>query len=158
MLMSQNNNQDTTLKTIGIVALSVVLFALLYNLLLGGRSGFGFEMGYASGYGLNSLIASILVIAVKLLWLTFVVSLVIGIVLVAKKFIVDEKKINLNFLNLTETGYACPCCGTKLTAEFKFCPNCKASLKETCTKCGKDLQVGWNCCPSCGTEKTAAKD
>lgn len=151
-----NNNQDTTLKTIGVISLSVVIFALLYNLLLGGRSGFGFGMGYNSGFGLNALIASVLIIAVKILWLAFVVSLIVGVVIIVKKYAVGEKKINLNFLNLTDTGYICPCCSAKLTAEFKFCPNCKASLKETCTKCGKDLQVGWNCCPTCGTERNAA--
>lgn len=152
-----NNNQDNTLKTLGVVALSVIIFAVLYNLLLGGRSGFGLEMGYNSGGGLNSLIGSVLGLAVQLLWVVFIVSLVAGLVLLVKKHIGDEKLIHLSFLNLTDAGSKCPCCGTKLTAEFKFCPNCKASLKETCAKCGKDLQPGWNCCPSCGTEKTAAK-
>lgn len=137
--MTQNNNHDNTLKTVGIVALATIVFALLYNLLLGGRAGFGFDMGYNSGGGLNTLIASVLVVAVKLLWLTFIVSLVIGIAVIIKKYTVDEKKINLNFLKGADDGYACPCCGTKLTAEFKFCPNCKASLKEKCVKCAKEL-------------------
>ena len=156
--MTQNNNHENTLKTVGIVALAVVAFALLYNLLLGGRAGFGFDMGYNYGWGLNTLIAYVLAVAVKLLWLTFIVSLVIGTVTVMKKYTVDEKKINLNFLKFADDGYACPCCGTKLTAEFKFCPNCKASLKEKCVKCAKELQVGWNCCPACGTERKATKE
>jgi hypothetical protein len=156
--MSQNNNQDNTIKTIGIAALSVIIFAVLYNLLLGGRGGFGFGMGYNSGFGLNSLIGSILGLAVQLLWLVFIVSLVVGGVLLVKKHLLDEKKINLDFLNLTGKGSTCPCCGTKLTTEFNFCPNCKASLKETCAKCSKDLQMGWKCCPVCGTETTSSKD
>lgn len=100
----------------------------------------------------NSLIVSVLAIAVKLLWLTFIVSLVIGLIMFIKKTI-NGKKIDLRFSNDARSGYACPCCGTKLTADFKFCPNCKASLKEKCVKCGKDLQVGWNCCPACGTAR-----
>ncbi len=156
--MSQNNNQDNTLKTVGIIALAVIIFALMYNLFLGGRTGFSFNLYSGRGLDLSAFIASILVLAVKLLWLLFVISLVVGLVIVIKKFI-EEKKINLKFIEkLTETGYACPSCGTKLTAEFKFCPNCKASLKDTCTKCGKDLQVGWKCCPSCGTERKAPKE
>ena len=156
--MSQNSNQDNALKTIGIAALAVIIFALIYNVLLGGRAGFSLNIFSGQGFNLNGLIVSILGLAVKLLWLVFVISLVVGLVVIIKKF-VDEKKINLNFIEkLTETGYACPSCGTKLTAEFKFCPNCKASLKETCAKCGKELQVGWKCCPACGAErKTAAK-
>ncbi len=154
--MTQNNSQDNTLKTIGLVGLTVIIFALLYNLLLGGRTGFGFS--YGQGLNFNGLVASILVLAVKLLWFVFVISLVIGIVIIIKKY-ADEKKINLNFIEkLTDTGYSCPCCGTKLTADFKFCPNCKASLKETCAKCGKELQVGWQCCPSCGTERKATNE
>lgn len=164
--MSQNsNNQDTTLKTIGVAALAVIIFALLYNLLLGGSGGFGFNMGhnsgygfgmgYNSGFGLNALLGSVLGLAVQLLWLVFIVSLVIGgVMLVKKHIVVDEKKFNLNFLNLIDTGYTCPGCGTKLKTEYKFCPNCKTALKEKCTKCGKELQGGWKCCPDCGTEKT----
>jgi hypothetical protein len=104
----------------------------------------------------QSLIAYILVIAVKLLWLTFIVSLIIGTIIFIKKT-VNGKKINVRVIDSVGSGYACPCCGTRLTADFKFCPNCKASLKEKCVKCGKDLQVGWNCCPACGTARKSTK-
>lgn len=171
--MSQNNKPDNTIKTIGIAALGVIAFAVLYNLFLGGRSGFGFSMNYggrmghdgmyAGGYGamngtdLNSIIASILNIALQLLWILFVIGLVVGAVLLFKKFLFEDKKLNLNFINKITDGYTCPHCNTKLAAEFKFCPNCKASLKDICAKCGKELQVGWVCCPNCGTEKGTAK-
>lgn len=149
--MSRNNNRENILKTIGVVTLAVV--AVIFLLLLGGRSGIGFN--YIPRYGVNSLIASVLVIVVKLLWLTFIISLVIGIVIFIKKA-VNGKKIEHRFNNSGGAGYACPCCRTMLTADFKFCPNCKASLKEKCIKCGKDLQVGWNCCPVCGTVRKSA--
>lgn len=148
--MPQNNNRDNVLKTIGMIALVVIVIAFIYNFLVGGQNGI--SLNYRSGYSFNSLIAFLLVIAVRLLWLTFIISLIIGLVMFIKKT-VNGKKINLKFNDSAEAGYACPCCGTKLTADFKFCPNCKASLKEKCVRCGKDLQVGWNCCPACGTAR-----
>jgi hypothetical protein len=127
--MSQSNNQDT-IKTVGVVALSVIIFAVLYNLLLGGRNGFGFEMGYNSGFGLNASKGSILGLAVQLLWITFIISLVIGGATFVRKY-AEENKIHLYFLNLTNNDFA----------------------KDTCANCGKELQPGWKCCPSCGSEK-----
>lgn len=151
--MSQNNGQDTTLKNIGVAALGVIIFALLYNLILGGGSGFGFEMHYGQGTGLNlnNLLGGILVLAVKLLWLVLVVSLVLGFVSLIKK-LSEENKIDLSFMQkIVSTGTTCPECGTYVNNEFKFCPNCKANLKQVCANCGTQLQAGWKCCPSCGT-------
>lgn len=156
--MSQNNNQDNTLRTLGIVALGVIVFALVYNTLLGGRSGFGFEMswGMNNGLNLNGALASILILAVRLLWVVFVVSVIAGIVVVAKKYL-EDNKIDLNsFTKLYHSGQSCPCCGAKVSAEFKYCPSCQASLKATCSECGKELLNGWKCCPECGKEVTDA--
>lgn len=102
---------------------------------------------------MNSFVTSVLVIAVKFLWLIFVVSLMIGLIILIKRAAFDRKRTNFNLSQNREAGYVCPCCNTRLTAEFKFCPNCKASLKDICTKCGRELQVGWRCCPICGNEK-----
>lgn len=121
--MSQNNGQDATLKTVGTVALAVVVFALLYNILLGGgRTGLGLNLSYGWGFNLNSFLVSVLILAVKLLWLVLVISLVLGFIAVIKKYLFDDK--NLNLCCVTKTGSTCPNCGTKVDNEFKFCPGC----------------------------------
>jgi len=153
--MAQNNSQDTILRTLGITALSIIVFALIYNILLGGRAGYGFSMNYGWGAGndISVMLASLLTLAIKILWLVFVISLVAGTVILIKKY-VEEKKFDLSyFQNLTERGYNCSACGTNLKTGFRFCPNCKANLKESCQSCGRDLQEGWKCCPSCGKER-----
>ncbi len=108
------------------------------------------------GTDFTSFAAALLLIVVKLLWLVFAVSLVIGLILLARKYLGETGR---NAARLTGTvkdgGFSCPCCGTRLTVEFKFCPNCKASLKENCKHCGRELQVGWKCCPLCGTERVS---
>lgn len=142
--MTENHGKDTTLKTVGTLALVFVGFILLYNLLLGGGSGFD----------LNNLLPSVILLAVRLLWVVFIISLVIGLVVLGKKHL-GENKIDLSFLpKFFETGCVCPCCGTKVGTEYKFCPSCKAELKGTCKNCGKSLEVGWKHCPNCGTSKT----
>lgn len=158
--MSQNSNQDSTIKTLGIVSLAVIVFALLYNSLLGGRNGFGFHMSYGYEPGgfpdVNGIFASLLVLAVKLLWLVFVAALLAGLVMLVKKYL-NENKIDLSFISkVSQAGFNCPLCGAGVSSEFKYCPNCQASLKDTCFECGRDLLPGWKCCPTCGKEKKAA--
>lgn len=151
---NKNDNQDAVLKTAIVTLLIGVILVFLYNSLIGRAGGFS-NLYYGQSPDISNLFMPILVIAVKLLWLIFIVSLIIGLTLVVKKYLMEKKKLNLgrNVAPL-EGGYSCPCCGTRLTAEFKFCPNCKASLKEICKKCGKELQVGWMWCPVCGGEKS----
>lgn len=161
--MSQNNNQDSTIKTLGMVSLAVIVFALLYNSLLGGRTGFGFHMSY--GYGpvvdVNGILASLLVLAVKLLWLVFIAALLAGTAVLIKKLLY-ENNIDLSFISKLSQAQAhvkCPSCGAGVSSEFKYCPSCRASLKDACSECGRDLLPGWKCCPVCGKEKkTSAPD
>ncbi len=125
--MSQNGKQENLLKTLGIVALALVVLVLLNNVLFVRQPGYG--MHYSTGYGLgfNGLLATVFALAVKLLWFVFVISLVVGTVLFIKKYLFDDKKINLKFLEeIYETDPACPACGTKLKAEYRFCPGCGA--------------------------------
>ncbi|KNZ70555.1 Double zinc ribbon [Thermincola ferriacetica] len=154
--MSQNNSQET-LKNIGVLSLVLLGVLLIFNLLTGSGSGMGYGMyGRGTGLELNGLLASLFTLAVKLLWLVFVISLIAGIVMFAKKYFVEEKNINLQFLgNLVPSAAgtaACPECGSKVAPEYKFCPNCRAVLSSTCNQCGNSLQPGWKCCPACGTE------
>lgn len=153
--MTRGDNRDNLVKMLLIIFLTAVISIILYSLFLRQRLFFGLGIYYGQSLDINSLVTGSLVFVVKLLWLTFIISLVVGIVMVTKKYLVDGKKIGLVFTGPSdEQGYTCPCCGTRLTAEFKFCPNCKASLKDVCARCGKDLQVGWKSCPWCGTGRS----
>lgn len=179
--MSQNNNQETTIKTLGIVSLAVIIFALLYNSLLGGNRGFGFQMNYGMGHGrgygmnygmnygmgygygvggaqdINGIFASLFSLAVNLLWLVFVGALLAGVFILVKKYL-NENKVDLSFATkiYQSAGSQCPTCGAKVSDDFKYCPGCQSSLRETCAGCGREMLPGWKCCPSCGKEREEA--
>jgi RNA polymerase subunit RPABC4/transcription elongation factor Spt4 len=56
-------------------------------------------------------------------------------------------------LQAIEEPEVCPGCGTKVSAEFQFCPYCHTQLKKVCVACGKALDLDWNICPYCGTSQ-----
>lgn len=150
--MSNNNKQENIWQLAGVVVLGFIALVLVYNEFFTAGSGMGFNVYYNPGGGLSltGLITSILVLAVKVLKILLVVGLVVGSVLAAKKYLIDNKKLEFSFGSKEDDGtYKCPSCGTKLDAEFKFCPNCKTALNKKCA-CGKELQIGWKCCPHCG--------
>ncbi len=151
--MSEKGGPENILKTLGIIVLAIVVVVFLSNLLFSGQTGLGSQsysgqgLGYqshygqgmghepyygqAAGYNLNGSLGSVLSLAVQLLWLILVISLVIGIVVIIKKHIFEEKKINLDFIQeLFKNGYTCIHCGTRMKTEFKFCPGCGADTKK----------------------------
>ncbi len=152
--MAHDNNHETALKTWGTIGLGVIIFALIYNLLLGNQMGYGGMMGNGGiNLGVSGLLASILVLAIKVLWLVLVISLIAGIVIAARKHIFNDKRINLPQLDkVFAMGYTCPNCGTGLKGDYKFCPHCAAALKVTCSQCGTEAQAGWKHCSTCGAE------
>ena len=150
--MSQNN-RDIGIKTIFITLMSAVFLVLIYNVLSSHGTGIITGLYYGQGINFNGFITTVLVIAVKLLWLIFGVSLIVGLIIFLRKNLTIDRRTMPAIRQAGEDGYTCPCCATRLTAEFKFCPHCKASLKDLCVKCGRELQVGWRCCPICGSPK-----
>jgi RNA polymerase subunit RPABC4/transcription elongation factor Spt4 len=56
-------------------------------------------------------------------------------------------------LQAIEEPDVCPGCGTKISAEFRYCPYCHTQLKKVCVACGKALDLDWNICPYCGTSQ-----
>jgi curli biogenesis system outer membrane secretion channel CsgG len=47
----------------------------------------------------------------------------------------------------------CPKCGTEITLDTQFCPNCGLQIKDVkCRECGKALPAGTNFCPFCGAK------
>lgn len=152
-MAQNNNNRDIGMKTIFITLLSAIFLVLIYNVLSSHGTGLISGLYYGQEVDLNGFVISVLAIAVKLLWLIFAVSLIVGLIIFLRNNLTGEKRFKPTIRQAAEDGYACPCCATRLTAEFKFCPHCKASLKDLCVKCGRELQVGWRCCPVCGTPK-----
>jgi len=145
-----NNNRDMALRSTIVIVLFVIVLVLFYNIFSGG-------LYYAGRGSFNDIVATTLVLAVKILWIIFIVSLAVGFVLALKKYLLQDKRNgSKTAAGMNGSGYCCPCCGAGLTAEFKFCPNCKASLKDICAKCGKELQLGWNSCPWCGQHRNNA--
>lgn len=153
--MNQGGSYSTALRTMGFIGLALIALSILSSLLSGGRMGYGYNMNmyYGRGVGLDlgGVLASVLVLLIKVLWLVLIVSLIVGLFVYFKKNRFDYKKIDL-VDRLFKTGYACPGCGTGLAEDYKFCPKCRTHLKDKCVQCGKEIQVGWKCCPLCGSE------
>ena len=84
---------------------------------------------YSSETGILSVV---LVVFIKLLIVIFVISLLIGLFIVAKNYLFNARDI----------------------AAFKsaFAPVVKT--KKTCSTCGKTLENEWKVCPYCATEET----
>lgn len=53
-------------------------------------------------------------------------------------------------LQAIEEPEVCPGCGTKVDAEFRYCPYCHTALKKSCVSCHRVLDLDWNICPYCG--------
>jgi len=45
----------------------------------------------------------------------------------------------------------CGGCGNAVAIDFVACPSCGHKLQNTCTKCNRTLQPGWNFCPYCAS-------
>lgn len=151
--MWRNIGNDLKIKKLGLLTVGLVVAWSLVSSLFGGGAVYGSYPYYGRGMVSNAnwAITPVLLLIIKLLWFVFVVSLIIGLALAAKKYIFAEKKLNLGFLEeFVPFGYECPCCGTKLGSEFNYCPACKAVVKEPCSNCGKELKINWKYCPACG--------
>ncbi|MDF1513774.1 MAG: zinc ribbon domain-containing protein [Anaerolineae bacterium] len=56
-------------------------------------------------------------------------------------------------LQAIEEPEVCSGCGSKVNAEFSFCPYCHTHLKKACPACDRILELDWNICPYCGTSQ-----
>ncbi len=48
-----------------------------------------------------------------------------------------------------EETFQCPQCGAAVRREFKTCPYCTFSLRNTCESCEQELKPEWKICPYC---------
>ena len=53
-------------------------------------------------------------------------------------------------LQAVEEPEVCPACGTKVRADYLYCPYCHTQLKKRCVACERILHLDWNICPYCG--------
>ncbi len=95
-----------------------------------------FLIGYvhsdAKRRGMNATMWTILVVILLPAWLFF------GFI--------------IYFLLREPLPYACPQCGTDVSARFNFCPNCKFNLRPACPQCRLEVQLGDRFCPHCASE------
>jgi uncharacterized membrane protein len=133
-----HNNHNKTIKNIGAICLSVIVFALIYNVLLGGN-GFNAHMAYGrtSGYGLGGSLNLILALVIKLLFLVIIVAVVAGVVTAIKNQGLDN--IDLSFIdklfdNRHHRRHLCPHCQHEIEHHWKNCPYCGSSTKKESKK------------------------
>jgi cytochrome b subunit of formate dehydrogenase len=90
-------------------------------------------MSTGLGIGYGSVLFSLLLVLVKVLFVVFVVALVAGIVVYIKNNIFTKEDID----------------SIKNTFSMKKPVN----QKETCTACGRIIEAEWKLCPICGKER-----
>ena len=50
---------------------------------------------------------------------------------------------------VADETFPCPKCSSMVNREFKSCPFCAFTLRNTCQACGQDLNAEWTLCPYC---------
>jgi type IV pilus assembly protein PilB len=55
-----------------------------------------------------------------------------------------------------EESFQCPKCGSVVRREFKTCPYCTFTLRNTCESCEQELKPEWKICPYCVRPVTGA--
>lgn len=64
--------------------------------------------------------------------------------------------IEENTRSLQEWNH-CQSCEHPVSPDFKFCPNCKESLRASCRWCQKDILITWKVCAYCGKKQKKQK-
>ena len=119
--MASKGKYDNWLKLVGIIVLVYIVISLLNN------------VAY-----LNLLISSLLTVAIKILWLVFVITLVIGLVVAVNKYLIGKKKIDRSLTQeFAGASYTCKSCEAALKNDYKFCPTCGAEKTRNAKTTGK---------------------
>ena len=64
----------------------------------------------------------------------------------------DEQELEIAFKQRALNHYGeCGNCGYPVENDFLVCPQCRATLKNSCIRCGKPLDPTWSVCPYCTT-------
>ncbi len=68
----------------------------------------------------------------------------------------DEASLEENF---TDEKHHCPFCHYQVESDYKYCPNCRESIKKECISCKKLINPKLEICPYCWEEqKTEEKE
>ncbi len=153
--MSKNaTNQDSLVKSVGMVLLGIIVLALFYNVFFnpasmnpysriggyGGMGGYGgagehmgggyYPMGAGFDFSLGALLGGILLILVKLLSILLVVGLVVGVWVVVKDYLFTDGENPLASLTRGFAGSKAPCpkCGTQVDAQWAYCQVCGEAI------------------------------
>jgi CheY-like chemotaxis protein len=59
---------------------------------------------------------------------------------------------------VADETFPCPKCGSMVNREFKSCPFCAFTLRNTCQACGQDLNSEWTLCPYCSAPSGIRKE
>ncbi|KNY28075.1 zinc ribbon domain-containing protein [Pseudobacteroides cellulosolvens] len=156
--MYDNIKNDPILKTIVIVALSIVGAWLLITVIgwimtYSMNNGiFRSSMVVGTGYGLG--ITGILSLLIKLLLFISVVGVILGVFMFLRHNYSKQITEKLETLKTSDRAcISCPNCSTKVSEGFKFCSGCGEKLITECASCGAELKAKWKCCPNCGADK-----
>lgn len=90
-------------------------------------------MGTGLGIGYGSVMFSLMLVLIKILFAVFVVALIAGIVVYIKNNIFTKDEIE--------------------TIKSTFSGKKPIIQKETCTVCGSTIEAEWKLCPICGKER-----
>lgn len=70
-------------------------------------------------------------------------------------FVPDAIGVILYFILRDALPAECPACHTSVLAKFTFCPKCGASVRPSCSQCGRIIEHGWANCAYCGAKVPA---
>lgn len=124
-----------------ILGILVALLICLVNRSLGFGMKFGIirnfgganmYMNAGAGMGAAGTIALVLLFLIKILFVIFIAGLVIGLVIVVKRFVFTQEDIQ--------------------KIKSTFARQKTETVKVTCAVCGKEQNSEWKVCPFCGSE------
>lgn len=141
------SNKDSMVKNLGAILLGIIVLALIYNVFFSPQQnygGYGFDMrmgnwGMQTGYGmggsgfdlnLGSILGGILIILVKLLSITLVVGLAVGLWVMIKDYLFSDSDNPLSSLTkaFSKNKMSCPKCGSSVDTTWDFCPDCGQAI------------------------------
>ena len=135
--------------SIGIIVLGLIFQGVGIMLTVFGGRGLA-QTGAKAG-AIIELVFGIIMILLGLVGVCFgIVTTWTGSALKATQGSIAEDNLGKGTVNMNK----CQICGTEISGDETFCPNCGNSLtgKKTCPNCGAELDIHAKNCNNCGKE------